>query len=191
MSQKISKDESNADFNQFLSRLVDIPVKDGQQKILTASRYDSVLGPMLILADEHKLHLLEFFGRRALDREIKQLQQKLQAKIVSGSTAAINSIQNELKLYFEGKLKVFKTPLTVLGTPFQKQVWDELQKIPYGETRSYSDIAAGLGRPKAFRAAANANGCNQLAIIIPCHRVINSSGALGGYAGGLEKKNGF
>ncbi len=75
-----------------------------------------------------------------------------------------------------------------MGSPFQKQVWKALQQIPHGQTCSYADLAAAIGKPTACRAVANANGANQLAIVIPCHRVINSDGKLGGYGGGVSKK---
>jgi len=101
---------------------------------------------------------------------------------------AAGSLHYELNQYFEDKLQSFQTPLTFLGTPFQKQVWEELLKIPAGETRSYSEIAIAIGRPSAFRAVAQANGANQLALIVPCHRVINADGQLGGYGGGLTRK---
>jgi len=93
-----------------------------------------------------------------------------------------------LTAYFDGKLKEFQTPLFLLGSPFQKQVWEALNKIPFGETSSYLDIAKRIGRPAACRAVAQANGANQLAIIIPCHRVINHNGELGGYGGGITRK---
>jgi AraC family transcriptional regulator of adaptative response/methylated-DNA-[protein]-cysteine methyltransferase len=101
---------------------------------------------------------------------------------------SISSIENELTLYFNGKLNKFATTLFFLGLPFQKRVWEELQKIPYGETRSYSDLAKAVKKPTAFRAVAQANGANQFAIIIPCHRVINKNGDLGGYGGGIVRK---
>ena len=106
-----------------------------------------------------------------------------------GTTAPILSIERELNEYFDGKRTAFDTPLFCLGTLFQKQVWEVLLAIPAGETKSYQEIANLLGRPKACRAVAQANGANQLAIVIPCHRVINSSGELGGYGGGLTRKN--
>lgn len=103
-------------------------------------------------------------------------------------TEALRSIEQELKKYFEGRLGKFTTPLFLLGSPFQKKVWNELLKIPYGTTRSYAAQAVSMGEPKATRAVANANGANQLAIVIPCHRIINSNGALGGYGGGIARK---
>jgi AraC family transcriptional regulator of adaptative response/methylated-DNA-[protein]-cysteine methyltransferase len=91
-------------------------------------------------------------------------------------------------LYFQGKLKEFKTPIALNGTPFQKQVWEELLKIPYGQTISYKDLAIAVGNPRGCRAVAQANGANNLAVIIPCHRVINHNGRIGGYGGGLDRK---
>lgn len=94
----------------------------------------------------------------------------------------------QLDEYFKGKREDFDLPLELNGTPFQKQVWNALTKIPYGTTKSYKDIATAINNPKAVRAVGNANNKNPIAIIIPCHRVIGSSGKLVGYASGLEIK---
>jgi methylated-DNA-[protein]-cysteine S-methyltransferase len=94
----------------------------------------------------------------------------------------------ELDEYFCGTLKAFETPARPSGTPFQKRVWRQLLKIPYGTTRSYGDLAAELGIPKGARAVGQANGRNPVALLIPCHRVIASDGGLGGYSGGIEIK---
>lgn len=94
----------------------------------------------------------------------------------------------QLEEYFEGKRKTFDLPLRPEGTEFQKRVWRELSKIPYGETRSYRQIARALNDPNASRAVGTANGRNPISIIVPCHRVITSDGRLGGYAGGLAVK---
>lgn len=93
-----------------------------------------------------------------------------------------------LDKYFAGELRAFALPLAPEGTPFQKRVWDELVKIPYGETISYSELARRLGDPQAVRAVGRANGANPIPIVVPCHRVIGADGTLTGYAGGLEKK---
>ena len=90
--------------------------------------------------------------------------------------------------YLEGKRRAFEIPLDLRGTSFQLEVWDALRGIPYGETRSYAEIAAQLGRDNAVRAVGAANGANPVSLVVPCHRVINSDGRLGGYAGGLEVK---
>lgn len=157
-------------------------------KILKTSWIDTPLGPMLAIADEQELYLLEFVDRRGLEREVERLRNRTKAAIIPGTTFSISSIEQELKDYFNGHLKHFKTPLYYMGSEFQKKVWQELTCIPYGETRSYSRQAEMLGKPTAFRAVANANGANQLAIIIPCHRIINLNGDLGGYGGGLSRK---
>lgn len=103
-------------------------------------------------------------------------------------TAVINRAAAELLEYFDGKRTGFDFPLLLQGTVFQNQVWEALQTIPFGETRSYKDIAGQIGRPKAMRAVGMANHCNPLPIVIPCHRVVGASGRLVGYAGGLAVK---
>jgi methylated-DNA-[protein]-cysteine S-methyltransferase len=97
-------------------------------------------------------------------------------------------MHSQLTDYFKGKRKVFNLPLEIAGTEFQKKVWDELLRIPYGETISYKELAIRLGDEKIIRAAAHANGVNPLPIVIPCHRVIGSNGSLVGYGGGLHIK---
>ncbi len=94
----------------------------------------------------------------------------------------------ELRAYFTGELKDFSTQLRLDGTPFQRSVWEQLRKIPYGETRSYGELADALGNPKASRAVGLANGRNPLGIIVPCHRVVGADGSLTGYGGGLQRK---
>ena len=94
----------------------------------------------------------------------------------------------QLREYFDGKRKVFDLPLAPVGTEFQMRCWDALLEVPYGETRSYGDIARAAGSPKGFRAVGMANNRNPIAIIIPCHRIIGSNGKLVGYGGGLDIK---
>ena len=150
--------------------------------------FQTPVGDMLAIADENLLYLLEFVGRRNLDEEIERLLHNKQALLESKATSPLLNIQQELSAYFNGTLKNFKTPIEITGTLFQKQTWQALCQIPYGETRSYLEQAEMMGRPSACRAVANANGMNQLAIIIPCHRIIRSDNTLGGYAAGLERK---
>jgi AraC family transcriptional regulator, regulatory protein of adaptative response / methylated-DNA-[protein]-cysteine methyltransferase len=181
--------ESSSGFRDAFSRIMGAaPTKLGNRNILKASWLDTPLGPMLSIANEEALYLLEFVDRRGLEREIERLRRKTKSAIIPGHTKPINTIERELNFYFKGQLREFKTPICLLGSPFQKHVWAELVKIPAGETRSYSEIAVAIGRPTAFRAVAQANGANQFAIIIPCHRVINTNGELGGYGGGLTRK---
>lgn len=181
--------ESSSGFRDVFSRILGLsPTNLSSAQLLTASWLDTPLGPMIAIADENSLYLLEFVEGKKLERNIEDLRLKTKSTIISGLTQPIISIKKELHQYFDGKLKAFKTPLVYLGSPFQKRVRDSLIKIPAGETRSYSDIAIAIGNPTAFRAVANANGANKIAIVIPCHRVINSNGELGGYAGGLKRK---
>lgn len=181
--------ESGSGFRDAFSKIMGVPpLKAGQIHLLKADWIDTPLGPMVAIGDEEALYLLEFVDRRALEREIERLRIKLGAAIVPGKTGPIRSIESELNLYFEGKLHHFQTPLKMLGSDFQKSVWIELQKIPLGQTRSYLSIAKAIENPKAVRAVARANGANPLTLIIPCHRVIQSNGELGGYGGGVARK---
>lgn len=102
--------------------------------------------------------------------------------------ALIDRAIEEVDEYFAGKRTEFSIPLAPEGTPFQHDVWNALKKIPFGETRSYMDVARTIGKPKAVRAVGAANGRNPLGIIVPCHRVIGADGSLTGYAGGMERK---
>lgn len=171
-------------FNQLLSSIV---LSDQPSNVtLKASWFKTPLGPMIAVADNQSLHLLEFFDRRKLSWIINRLQMKM--LIMPGRTNPIDQVEHELGLYFKGTLNAFQTPLALGGTPFQKQVWNALQQIPFGHTHSYQRVAEKIGNPSAFRAVAQANGANQCAIIVPCHRVINKNNALGGYGAGLVRK---
>lgn len=107
---------------------------------------------------------------------------------VEEETELIKKCKQELDEFFEGKRKTFDLPLAPAGTAFQKRVWDALREIPYGETKTYKDIAIAVDSPKGFRAVGMANNKNPIAIIVPCHRVIGSNGKLVGYAAGMETK---
>ena len=181
--------ESGSGFRDAFSRIMGAaPTKSAQCTILKASWLDTKLGPMIAIADEEMLYLLEFVDRRGLEREIERLRKRTKAAIIPGVTKPITMIEQELRSYFSGECYTFKTPICFLGSSFQKSVWEALTKIPAGKTCSYTDLALMIERPSAFRAVAQANGANQCAIIIPCHRVINANGELGGYGGGLARK---
>ena len=137
------------------------------------TRYDSPFGPITLQSDGQALTGLDF------GEETQAVYKEFQV---------FDATKRELDEYFSGKRKHFTVPLKTEGTPFQKQVWDALRTIPYGETRSYEDIAIQIGNPKACRAIGMANNRNSIGIIIPCHRVIGKDGTLVGYAGGLDKK---
>jgi AraC family transcriptional regulator of adaptative response/methylated-DNA-[protein]-cysteine methyltransferase len=181
--------ESGSGFRDAFTKIMGAPpIKGKNVLLLKADWIDTPLGPMIAIADEEALYLLEFVSRRGLEREIEKLRKTRGSVIVPGKTAPIDSITKELQWYFAGSLTSFQTPIKPLGSPFQKRVWEELQRIPMGKTCSYSEIARSINHPLAVRAVARANGANQLAIVIPCHRVINSNGELGGYGGGLARK---
>ena len=139
------------------------------------SRIKSPAGPLLLAASNQGLLALEF-GRG-----------KPRAGWVE-SEERIAPFARQLAEYFAGQRREFDLPLDLRGTDFQKRCWRELLKIPYGETRSYADIARAIGNPLAVRAVGLANGQNPIAIIVPCHRVIGSDGSLTGYGGGIETK---
>lgn len=101
---------------------------------------------------------------------------------------ALPEVTQQLREYFDGERTVFDLPLNPVGTEFQRSVWSEMAAIPYGETLTYGDIAAALGRPSASRAVGTAVGRNPISIVVPCHRVVGSSGKLVGYAGGVDRK---
>lgn len=165
------------------------PPKKAQIHILYANFISTPIGRMMSVTDATHVYLLEFMDRRGLEKEIETLRKKHHARILVGETNVHQQLAKELALYFEKKLTKFTVQLSLHGTPFQMKVWEQLSLIPAGETRSYRDLAAKLGDPHSVRAVGNANGANQLAIIIPCHRVIQTSGELGGYGGGLNGRN--
>jgi AraC family transcriptional regulator of adaptative response/methylated-DNA-[protein]-cysteine methyltransferase len=146
------------------------------------------IGKMLAICDENHLYMLEFIARKNIHNGFQRLSQKYNRHIISGRTSITQRIEDELKLYFKQALKEFTTPLIFTGTKFQKKVWLNLTKIPAGRTCSYSELAAAVGNKKASRAVANSNANNILALVVPCHRVILQSRKIGGYAGGIEKK---
>jgi methylated-DNA-[protein]-cysteine S-methyltransferase len=118
---------------------------------------------------------------------LKELERRFPGEIIRDDQKN-REVLSQLGKYLRGELKRFNCPLVFKGTPFQRRVWSELAKIPYGETRSYKEIAEAIGHPKAYRAVGNANGQNSIPLIIPCHRVIQSDGGLGGFGHGVEVK---
>lgn len=137
-----------------------------------SAEIDTPIGAIYALSDRKALHYLGF--------------EKQNASL--GKTHPLDQIRTELEAYFQGELKQFHTPIHLDGSTFQNGVWRALMNIPFGETRSYQEIAKLIKNPKASRAVGNANGANPLIIIVPCHRVIASDGTIGGYSAGLEKK---
>ena len=143
---------------------------------------------MIIAADQTHLHLLEFVDCRALPREMQKLHGACRGYIGIGATPITKKTEKQLTEFFAGERPEFDLPLTLHGTEFTKRVWRALCDIPAGQTRSYAQLAQMIENPTATRAVARANGTNQIAIVIPCHRVIGTDGSLTGYGGGLWRK---
>lgn len=157
-------------------------------RLLRATWIATPLGDMIAVSSRTHLHLLEFVDRKGLPAELKRLQAGSKEGIGIGALPPSEQAASELADYFAARSGRFATPLALTASEFTRQVWDALREIPVGETRSYSDIARQIGRPSATRAVARANGANQIALMIPCHRVIGADGALTGYGGGLWRK---
>ena len=154
---------------------------------LFAHELNSPLGTIVILASDKHLYLLEFATIKDLDSEIAFFK-KNGFDVNVGVSPVTQLIEQELVAYFKGELQGFTTPVIIFGTPFQQRVWEALTQIPYGTTISYKELAGRVDKPTGFRAVANSNGRNKISIVIPCHRVINHNGKLGGYGGGLDRK---
>ena len=181
--------ESGSGFRDAFARLVGTaPSRAQDVGVLHAKWLETPLGPMLALADDRGLHLLDFVDRRGLERALAALQKRLHARALPGGHRYLDGIERELREYFAGERRAFATPVALTGSPFQLSVWRALQAIPAGTTCSYGELARAIGRPTAVRAVARANGDNRLSIVVPCHRVIGADGALVGYGGGLARK---
>lgn len=156
--------------------------------MIKTSKIETPLGEMAAAATKDGICLLEFTSRPALESEFNRLALTFSETVVSGSNRHLRALKKQVREYFKGKRKEFSLPLITPGSDFQRTVWDNLKKIPYGKTKSYLEVAKSIKNPGAVRAVAGANGSNRIAIIIPCHRVIGSDGDLVGYGGGLDKK---
>ncbi|WP_378941977.1 bifunctional transcriptional activator/DNA repair enzyme AdaA [Paracoccus sp. R86501] len=155
---------------------------------LRADWLDTPLGGMIAIADTRALHLLEFVDRKALPAGLRRLSALSSGRIGLGRTDITAQTEAALGDFFAGHSGRLQVPVKLAGTPFQQRVWQELQRIPAGQTRSYGQLAHAIGQPSAVRAVAGANGANRLALVVPCHRVIGADGTLTGYAGGLWRK---
>ena len=181
--------QSNSGFRDAFEKVFGQPPGKSQMvDHIVATIIESPIGSLLLGATDKALCLLEFSDRRALETQVATLRRRFDNSIVPGTNKWTEQAVDELTQYFEGKLKRFRVPIVYPGTPFQQTVWDRLRQIPYGETISYARLAKDVGQPNAQRAVGTANGKNRLAIIIPCHRVVNKDGKLGGYGGGLWRK---
>ncbi|HEX6982954.1 MAG TPA: methylated-DNA--[protein]-cysteine S-methyltransferase [Balneolaceae bacterium] len=181
--------DSLSGFREAMKNLIGKPVKKGKgTAIVYLNRITTPLGPMIAGTTDGGLCLLEFADRRMLETQLERLSKYLNCAFIPGSNAITEDVANQLENYFAGNLKRFSIPLVLPGSEFQQKVWEQLQAIPYAQTRSYQKQAQEIDNPKAIRAVARANGDNRIAIIIPCHRVIGKNGKLTGYGGGLWRK---
>ena len=181
--------ESDSGFRDAFKRLFGTtPAAARDTAPIMATLLPSPLGPLLAAASEHGLCMLEFADRQKLPQQSADLTRWYEAPVLPGSHRFIEQAGVELEEYFTGSRTRFDVPLDIRGTEFQQQVWQELLRIPYGETISYEELAIRIGRAKAQRAVGLANGKNRIPIIIPCHRVIQKNGQLRGYGGGLWRK---
>ncbi|MGW0861909.1 methylated-DNA--[protein]-cysteine S-methyltransferase [Streptomyces sp. NPDC002611] len=140
---------------------------------------DSPYGPLTLVADDGVL-----CGLYMTDQRHRPPEETFGTR----DDTLFAEVEEQLQAYFAGDLKDFTVELRLTGTPFQRTVWEQLSRIPYGETRTYGQLAATLGTPTASRAVGLANGRNPVGIIVPCHRVVGASGSLTGYGGGLDRK---
>jgi len=148
----------------------------------------SPVGLLFLARTEAGLRYLHFMDRRSLKRTIAGFEPENLGAQWNPSLLGLKPFVDQLEQYFSGDRKTFSLPLDLVGSDFQRQVWGALSAIPYGETRSYVEIARAVGQPRAARAVGLANNQNPVAIIVPCHRVVGAAGALVGYGGGLQRK---
>jgi AraC family transcriptional regulator of adaptative response/methylated-DNA-[protein]-cysteine methyltransferase len=185
--------ESHSGFREAFAKVFGQPparaaAKGGAQAPLHVNWIDTPIGPLLAGATDEGVCLLEFSERHRLERQVQTLQRLFRTVLVPGPHRHLTQLERELGEYFESRRQSFDVALAMAGTPFELQVWRALQRIPFGETRSYEDVARAVGNVRAVRAVGRANGRNHIVIVIPCHRVVNKSGDLGGYGGGLWRK---
>ena len=175
-------------WNAFKQLFGEPPSRAEKSGCLLAKWIDTPLGAMIAIAGDEGLYMFEFVDRRGLENEILKIRKETKSIIVPGENDHLRKIAEEIKNYYDGISCDFSVPVITIGSAFEKNVWQILRSIPPGQTKSYSEMAALVGRPGAVRALGNANGKNCIAIIIPCHRVIGADGTLRGYGGGLWRK---
>lgn len=157
-------------------------------KHLSIQTIPTPLGEIVIATTNDALYLLAFQDQKNISQLLTKLQITLRATASHKGNKIAQLTRIQLEEYFAGKRQEFTIPIRTSGTPFQQNVWETLHTIPYGVTCSYLEIAQSINNPKGVRGVAQANAKNPIAIIIPCHRVIGSKGALTGYNAGLERK---
>lgn len=158
-------------------------------KTIFIQRYESPCGMLVLGSCDGLLCLCDWEEGRRHTQTMKRMARALNAVYRDGCSDVTQSAARQLDEYFAGQRREFSLPLMAVGTDFQRAVWAELQRIPFGRTISYGEQSRRMGRPEAVRAVASANGSNPLSVIIPCHRVVGAGGSLTGYAGGLGVKH--
>ena len=181
--------DSASGFRTAFSRVFGTAPRGAQDAACLFTRQlDTPLGPMLAVASDAGLHVLDFVDRRGLPRRLELLGQKLHSTLVPGEHPNLVATAKQLAEYFSGQRLNLTLPLSLLGSPWERTVWAHLKTIPPGETKTYAQLAAEIGCPSAPRAVGRANGANFLEVALPCHRVIRADGSLCGYGGGLWRK---
>ena len=156
--------------------------------MISIQYFNTPVGELILGSYDGKLCLADWRTRKMRERLDERLKKGLNAEYIEEDTEVLKEARKQLTEYFDHKRKSFDLPLLLVGTDFQKSVWQGLIQIPFGRTASYRDLAQNIGNEKAVRAVANANGANAISILIPCHRIIGSNGDLTGYAGGISTK---
>lgn len=159
-----------------------------EKGIIRTRIYESPFGILLLGSYDDMLCLCDWLAEKHHGRVRRRLERLLNAAFEEEASPVTGEAARQLDEYFAGRRRAFDMPLLLAGTDFQVKVWNELLKIPFGETISYGDLAQRIGMPKAVRAVANANGANPLSVFVPCHRVIGGDRSLTGYGGGIEVK---
>lgn len=181
--------ESSSGFRDAFERLFGTSPGRGRQRECIVVRWvDTTIGPFIAGATDEGLCLFEYADRRALETQLKAIRDHFGVGAVPGVNEHIEQTITQIGEYFDGSRRQFDLSLILHGTEFQEKVWRQLLEIPYGATMSYEQMAQAIGRPGAQRAVGTANGRNPMAVIIPCHRVVRNDGTLGGYGGGLWRK---
>ncbi len=162
--------------------------KPPMQKKINISYYKTKIGELILGTHNDELCLLDFRYRKMRTTVDNRIKKYLKTDFIRQENELIVKTKQQIDEYLRGNRKKFSIPFVLLGTDFQKQIWNELLKVNYGETATYLDIAKRINKPQAVRATASANGANAIALIVPCHRIVGSNGELGGYGGGLSVK---
>ena len=149
---------------------------------------DSPVGKLVLGVSSRGCCLVEFEDRGGIEKIKSRTQQRYKIELLESTNQLLERVEKELNEYFSGTLNSFSVPLDLQGTRFEQSVWQELLSIPYGQTRTYGEIAKSVQKPLAFQAVGRANGSNPVAIVVPCHRVIQKGGGMCGYGGGVWRK---